>query len=204
MERTYELEKFSGGIKKWKKKYIIISKDEISYSNINDKNNIINKFHFSLIKKILIVQNTIKPFLLIEINTNHLMKLSTDEQNYSVLNDIKNILNVKKIEYFINICRHLYTLEIMKCFNVKEFQINISNYISNSSYNDIKKSFEKNKEKINDLSNRIIPKYNQFIDFINQEKKENDKEKFLKWEILLIFFLLIMLLKILMLNKLKN
>ncbi len=51
MERTYELEKFSGGIKKWKKKYIIISKDEISYSNINDKNNIINKFHFSLIKK---------------------------------------------------------------------------------------------------------------------------------------------------------
>ena len=181
MERTYELEKFSGGIKKWKKKYIIISKDEISYSNINDKNNIINKFHFSLIKKILIVQNTTKPFLLIEINTNHLMKLSTDEQNYSVLNDIKNILNVKKIEYFINICRHLYTLEIMKCFNVKEFQINISNYISNSSYNDIKKSFEKNKEKINDLSNRIIPKYNQFIDFINQEKKENDKEKFLKW-----------------------
>ena len=92
----------------------------------------------------------------------------------------------------------------MKCFNVKEFQINISNYISDSSYNDIKKSFEKNKEKINDLSNRIIPKYNQFIDFINQEKKENDKEKFLKWEILLIFFLLIMLLKILMLNKLQN
>ena len=66
----------------------------------------------------------------------------------------------------------------MKCFNVKEFKINISNYISDSSYNDIKKSFEKNKEKINDLSNRIIPKYNQFIDFINQEKKENDKEKF--------------------------
>ena len=65
----------------------------------------------------------------------------------------------------------------MKCFNVKEFKINISNYISNSSYNDIKKSFEKNKEKINDLSNRIIPKYNQFIDFINQEKKEEDKEK---------------------------
>ena len=92
----------------------------------------------------------------------------------------------------------------MKCFNVKEFKINISNYISDSSYNDIKKSFEKNKEKINDLSNRIIPKYNQFIDFINQEKKENDKEKFLKWEILLIFFLLIMLLKILMLNKLQN
>ena len=92
----------------------------------------------------------------------------------------------------------------MKCFNVKEFQININNYISDSSYNDIKKSFEKNKEKINDLSNRIIPKYNQFIDFINQEKKENDKEKFLKWEILLIFFLLIMLLKILMLNKLQN
>ena len=92
----------------------------------------------------------------------------------------------------------------MKCFKVKEFKINISNYISDSSYNDIKKRFEKNKEKINDLSNRIIPKYNQFIDFINQEKKENDKEKFLKWEILLIFFLLIMLLKILMLNKLKN
>ena len=92
----------------------------------------------------------------------------------------------------------------MKCFNIKDFKINISNYISDSSYNDIKKSFEKNKEKINDLSNRIIPKYNQFIDFINQEKKENDKEKFLKWEILLIFFLLIMLLKILMLNKLKN
>ena len=92
----------------------------------------------------------------------------------------------------------------MKCFKVKEFKINISNYISDSSYNDIKKSFEKNKEKINDLSHRIIPKYNQFIDFINQEKKEKDKEKFLKWEILLIFFLLIMLLKILMLNKLKN
>ena len=92
----------------------------------------------------------------------------------------------------------------MKCFNIKDFKINISNYISDSSYNDIKKSFEKNKEKINDLSNRIIPKYNQFIDFINQEKKENYKEKFLKWEILLIFFLLIMLLKILMLNKLQN
>ena len=59
MERTYELEKFSGGIKKWKKKYIIISKDEISYSNINDKNNIINKFHISLIKKILIVQQNL-------------------------------------------------------------------------------------------------------------------------------------------------
>lgn len=186
------------------KKYIIISKDEISYTNMNDKNNIINKFHISLIKKILIVQNTTKPFLLIEINTNHLMKISTDEKNNSTLNDINNILNVKKIEYFINIWRHLYTLEIMKCFKVKEFKINISNYISDSSYNDIKKSFEKNKEKINDLSNRIIPKYNQFIDFINQEKKENDKEKFLKWEILLIFFLLIMLLKILMLNKLKN
>ena len=85
------------------KKYIIISKDEISYTNMNDKNNIINKFHISLIKKILIVQNTTKPFLLIEINANHLMKLSTDEKNYSTLNDIKNILNVKKIEYFINI-----------------------------------------------------------------------------------------------------
>ena len=32
------------------KKYIIISKDEISYTNMNDKNNIINKFHISLIK----------------------------------------------------------------------------------------------------------------------------------------------------------
>ena len=85
------------------KKYIIISKDEISYTNMNDKNNIINKFHFSLIKKILIVQNTTKPFLLIEINTNHLMKLSTDKKNISTLNDINNILNVKKIEYFINI-----------------------------------------------------------------------------------------------------
>ena len=85
------------------KKYIIISKDEISYTNINDKNNIINKFHISLIKKILIVQNTTKPFLLIEINTNHLMKISTDEKNNSTLNDINNILNVKKIEYFINI-----------------------------------------------------------------------------------------------------
>ena len=85
------------------KKYIIISKDEISYTNMNDKNNIINKFHISLIKKILIVQNTTKPFLLIEINTNHLMKLSTDKKNISTLNDINNILNVKKIEYFINI-----------------------------------------------------------------------------------------------------
>lgn len=85
------------------KKYIIISKDEISYTNMNDKNNIINKFHISLIKKILIVQNTTKPFLLIEINTNHLMKISTDEKNNSILNDINNILNVKKIEYFINI-----------------------------------------------------------------------------------------------------
>ncbi len=85
------------------KKYIIISKDEISYTNMNDKNNIINKFHISLIKKILIVQNTTKPFLLIEINTNHLMKISTDEKNNSTLNDINNILNVKKIEYFINI-----------------------------------------------------------------------------------------------------
>jgi hypothetical protein len=84
------------------KKYIIISKDEISYTNMNDKNNIINKFHISLIKKILIVQNTTKPFLLIEINTNHLMKISTDEKNNSTLNDINNILNVKKIEYFIN------------------------------------------------------------------------------------------------------
>ena len=85
------------------KKYIIISKDEISYTNMNDKINIINKFHISLIKKILIVQNTTKPFLLIEINTNHLMKISTDEKNNSTLNDINNILNVKKIEYFINI-----------------------------------------------------------------------------------------------------
>ena len=85
------------------KKYIIISKDEMSYTNMNDKNNIINKFHISLIKKILIVQNTTKPFLLIEINTNHLMKISTDEKNNSTLNDINNILNVKKIEYFINI-----------------------------------------------------------------------------------------------------
>ena len=85
------------------KKYIIISKDEMSYTNMNDKNNIINKFHISLIKKILIVQNTTKPFLLIEINTNHLMKISTDEKNNSILNDINNILNVKKIEYFINI-----------------------------------------------------------------------------------------------------
>ena len=70
---------------------------------MNDKINIINKFHISLIKKILIVQNTTKPFLLIEINTNHLMKISTDEKNNSTLNDINNILNVKKIEYFINI-----------------------------------------------------------------------------------------------------
>ena len=103
MQKTFELEKFSGGIKKWKKKYIIISKDEISYSNMKNKENIIKKFHISLIKKIIIVQDTIKPFLLIEININHLMKLSTNESNYPILNDIKNILNVKKIEYFINI-----------------------------------------------------------------------------------------------------
>ena len=76
------------------KKYIIISKDEISYSNMKNKENIINKFHISLIKKIIIVQDTIKPFLLIEINTNHLMKLSTDKKNNSTLNDINNILNV--------------------------------------------------------------------------------------------------------------
>ena len=177
MEKIFQLEIFSGGIKKWKKKNIIISKDEISYSNMKNKENIINKFHISLIKKIIIVQDTIKPFLLIEININHLMKLSTNESNYPILNDIKNILNVKKIEYFINMCRHLYTLEIMKCFNVKEFQINISNYISDSSYNEIKNSFDKNKEKINDLSNRIESKYNQFIDFINDKKKEEEKEK---------------------------
>ena len=41
------------------KKYIIISKDEISYTNMNDKINIINKFHISLIKKILIVQQNL-------------------------------------------------------------------------------------------------------------------------------------------------
>ena len=178
MERTFELEKFSGGITKWKKKFIIISKDEIAYANIDKKDKIIEKYHISSIKKIVIIRDIDKPYLLIEIDSQHSMKLSTNEKNYSSLNDIKNILNVKKVEYFINIFRFKYMLEILKCFNIKEFEINISNYISDSSYNDIKKSFDKNKEKLKDLSERIIPKYNKLIDFNNEGKKEEEKEKY--------------------------
>ena len=55
MERTFELEKFSGGITKWKKKFIIISKDEIAYANIDKKDKIIEKYHISSIKKEILI-----------------------------------------------------------------------------------------------------------------------------------------------------
>ena len=56
MERTFELEKFSGGITKWKKKFIIISKDEIAYANIDKKDKIIENIIFHLLKKLLLLE----------------------------------------------------------------------------------------------------------------------------------------------------
>ena len=177
MEKNFIFSKVNNhSLKKWTQIYIYIYKDEIQLSENKNKKNIIS-YHISNILS-LILKNSINEDyddekerkqlkLIIQIyKLDEPIILKSEKTNKAIM-EFRRILNSKKIEYYINLCTNIYTFEIMKVFNIKEFEINMRNYITEESFNEINKKFTQEKDKIEEKIEIIKSKYNNINKYIN-------------------------------------
>ena len=177
MEKNFIFSKVNNhSLKKWTQIYIYIYKDEIQLSENKNKKNIIS-YHISNILS-LIFKNSINEDyddekerkqlkLIIQIyKLDEPIILKSEKTNKAIM-EFRRILNAKKIEYYINLCTNIYTYEIMKVFNIKEFEINMRNYITEESFNEINKKFTQEKDKIEEKIEIIKSKYNNINKYIN-------------------------------------
>lgn len=177
MEKNFIFSKVNNhSLKKWTQIYIYIYKDEIQLSENKNKNNIIS-YHISNILSLMFKNSINEDYddekerkqlkLIIQIyKLDEPIILKSEKTNKAIM-EFRRILNSKKIEYYINLCTNIYTFEIMKVFNIKEFEINMRNYITEESFNEINKKFTQEKDKIEEKIEIIKSKYNNINKYIN-------------------------------------
>ena len=164
---------------KWNEIIINTYKDEIIFFYDNNKKN--KKFyHITRIKSLdlkKIINNDydyddeneyrrIKLIITFEINEPIILR---DEKNNLKIFEFRRIINANKLEYYINICNNLYSIEIAKSFNTKELEINIKNFISNESFYEINKELNKEKNIIKEKTKLIERKYNNIVELLNNK-----------------------------------
>ncbi len=169
---------------KWNEVTLNICKDEIII-NINKKNQ--KCYHITRIKSLFLKKvinddydyddevdtKVIKLVITFTMNEPIILK---SEKNNSKIFQFRRIINAKKLEYYMNICNNFYFIETAKSFFTKELEINLTNYITNESFNEINKKLNKEKNIINEKIDLIKTKYNNINEILdnNIEFKKND------------------------------
>ena len=177
----FQVLKLDGLMKQYRPITFIISKDEFFYKKKKNTNNF-QTYHISYLNEIYVekqVKQKSQYNLIIEINNkfmkkkkgkkdNKIIKLTMkDDKSANILSNIKKILNVKRLQYDMNLFLYNYRQKMDNIFNNDIFNIikdekAIFN-IKNSFMEKIEKKYDK--EKINDL---LKEKLNNFIKFLNQ------------------------------------
>ena len=174
--------KFGGGlVKQFNSSIFVIEEDEFYYKKKkNDED--FKRYHISYLNEVYI-QKQIKEkqeyVLIIDLNNNNIennkkektiIKLAEKEESSGTLSQIKKILNVKRLQYDINLFLFNYKERMMNLLESK----NIINKFEEETKNNadkIKKALKsseylvKNIEKINILFNE---KLNNFVKLLNQ------------------------------------
>ena len=172
----------NGLVKQYKPVIFTIKEDEFFYRK-KKKESKVKRFHISYLNEVYIQQQIKeKPeyVLILEIGMRNLSRKKKDkklnlikvankeEKNTTILSDIKQLLNVKRLQYDLNLFLFNWKLKTNILIN-KE---NLSKLKDGKQSNDIKNSLSEkieksnNKEKINEL---LQGKLNNFIQFLNQQ-----------------------------------
>ncbi len=101
-------------------------------------------------------------------------KININEQernNIAVIRDKIKVLSLQEERFFLNTLREI--VEAKKTFKDKEYYINVINnnidLLSNNSYKEFKKFFEKEKDIDNKISNELTANYLELINQSNQQ-----------------------------------
>ena len=177
----FQVLKSDGLMKQYRPITFIIGNDEFFYKK-KKKNQNFQTYHISYLKEIYIekqVKEKSQYSLIIEINNKFIKKKKDaknlkiiklamkDDKNTNILSNIKAILNVKRLQYDMNLFLYNYIQKMDGNFNKDIFnKIKDEKAIFNIK-SSIMEKVEKNydKEKINDL---LKEKLNNFIKFLNQ------------------------------------
>ena len=187
MEKNYIFSKATNlNATKWNEVTLNVYKDEIIiFYDIKKKNK--ECYHITRIKSLILKkiinedydyddEEEIKKIKLkITFDMNQPIILRSEKSNSKIF-ELRRILNTKKLEYYINICNNLFSIENAKSFFTKELEINLKNYISNESFNEINKKLNKEKNIINEKIDLIKRKYNNINEILNSkiEFENND------------------------------
>ena len=173
--------KFGGGlVKQFTSSIFVIEEDEF-YCKKKKNDEDFKRYHISYLNEVYI-QKQIKEkqeyVLIIDLNANFennkkektLIKLADKEDSYGVISQIKKILNVKRLQYDINLFLFNYKERMLSILDNKNI-INKFEEENKSNIDKIKKALKnneylaKNIEKISILFNE---KLNNFVNLLNQ------------------------------------
>ena len=181
----FKVMKSGGGFVKYRSIIFTIGEDEFFYKK-KKKDEKYQKYHISYLKEVYIQQQQKeKPeyVLILEINMKNvnknkkdkkdkkvkLIKLAMkDDKNTNILSDIKRILNIKRLQYDINLFLFNWKQNMGISINKDKLnELKDENQVNNVK-NSLKESIDQktNKEKLNEL---FQDKLNNFIKLINQD-----------------------------------
>ena len=176
----FEVLKFGGSlVKQFNPAIFVIEEDEFYYKKKkNDET--FKRYHMSYLKEVYI-QRQIKEkqeyVLIIDLNNcfdnnkkeKSLIKLANKKEDTETISQIKKILNVKRLQYDINLFLYNYKERMMNLLDSKDI-INKSEEETKNNYNKITKALKRNNfllkniDKINLLFNE---KLNNFVKLLN-------------------------------------
>ena len=180
----FKVLKSGGLVKQFRSIIFTIGEDEFYYQK-NKKKDKIQRYHISYLNEVYIQQQAKeKPeyVLILEINKKHINKKKDkkdkkikiiklaikEDKNFTILSDIKKILNVKRLQYDMNLFlfnwkqKNSILINKEKLYESKDENqvINVKNLINEN----IEKKFDK--EKLNELFQN---KLNNFVKLLNQK-----------------------------------
>ena len=181
----FKVLKSGGLVKQFRSIIFTIGEDEFYYQKKKKKDKI-QRYHISYLNEVYIQQQAKeKPeyVLILEINKKHINKKKDkkdkkikiiklaikEDKNFTILSDIKKILNVKRLQYDMNLFlfnwkqKNSILINKEKLYESKDENqvINVKNLINEN----IEKKFDK--EKLNELFQN---KLNNFVKLLNQKK----------------------------------
>ena len=176
----FEVLKYGGGlIKQFSPAYFTIEEDEFYYKRKKSDDNF-QRYHISYIKEVYIQQQLKEKqnyVLIIDLNNNidttkkekTIIKLAEKEDTNGVISQIKKILNVKRLQYDMNLFLFNYKEKMNKL--IDNTVVNKFEEESKNNANKIEKALKENqylgnnKENINKL---FEEKLNNFVKLLNQ------------------------------------
>lgn len=166
-ELKYKIKKYSG-VRGWTSRFFFISKDEFGYKKKEEDNRGFLYQIAQLDSSSVVFDNGKTFFLYIKIKPNIELKISEENQKENkTIVCLNQILNSKKIIYFIKELQFFYERKILMNFKVQEYTQGIELYINNERSREIQEKLDNNRDKIRNLFELVQKNFNAYSESMN-------------------------------------